>query len=156
MAAKKTAPKSSKKTATKGTKKAAKAVTKKAASKPAAKGGAKKPAVKKPAPKKATKAAAAPKPAADAAPTPKASPPTTPSPTKPKGAISSKAVNLGHVLALRPRVSASFKADSLREARQLLEEEGYATLEEAARAVAETALELTRDATKGRSGRGRR
>lgn len=154
MAAKKTAPKSMKKTATKSTKNAAKAATKKATSKPAAKGGAKKPARKKPAPKKATKAAATP--AADAAATPKAPAATAPSPTKPKGAISSKAVNLGHVLALRPRVSASFKADSLREARQLLEEEGYATLEAAARAVAEKALELTRDATKGRSGRGRR
>jgi hypothetical protein len=149
MAAKKTAPKSAKKTAAaKGTKKAAKAVTKKAASKPAARSGASKSAAQKAAPKKAAKAAAAPK-------APAATPPE-PSASKPKGAISSKAVNLSHVLALRPRVSASFKADSLREARQLLEDEGYATLEEAARAVAEKALELTRDGTKGRSGRGRR
>jgi len=163
MAAKKTAPASRKKTAaTKGSPKAAKtaktAKKKAATKKPAAKASGKKAAARKAAPKKA-----APKPSPDVAAAPAeeaaakapASTAASPGAAKSKGPISSKQVNLGHVLALRPRVSASFKADSLREARQQLEDEGYPTIEDAARAVAEKALELTRDGGKGRS-RGRR
>jgi hypothetical protein len=52
-------------------------------------------------------------------------------------------VNLGHIFALRPRVETSFRQADFRAARQLLEDEAYASIEEAARAVAEKALELT-------------
>ena len=60
-------------------------------------------------------------------------------------------MNLGHLFALRPRVTTSFPAEALRSAKHALEGEGYATISDAARAVAEKALELTRD---GRGGRG--
>jgi len=53
-------------------------------------------------------------------------------------------VNLGHIFQLRPRVNTSFKPDELRAAKQALEEEGFASVAEAARAVAEKALELNR------------
>jgi hypothetical protein len=57
--------------------------------------------------------------------------------------ISSLNVNLGHVFSLRPRVSKTFRQADFLTARQLLQDEEYADIEEAARAVAEKALELT-------------
>jgi hypothetical protein len=58
------------------------------------------------------------------------------------GTVSSKTVNMGNVFALRPRVTTSFRQENFLEARRLLEDEPYATQEEATRAVAERALEL--------------
>jgi hypothetical protein len=61
--------------------------------------------------------------------------------TKPR--VSSMSVNLGHVFSLRPRVSKTFRQADFLTARQLLQDEDYANIEEAARAVAEKALDLT-------------
>lgn len=63
--------------------------------------------------------------------------------------VSSLAVNLGHVFALRPRVSTAFRQEDFVAARRLLEGEAYTSIEEAARAVAERALSLSND-PKGR------
>jgi hypothetical protein len=63
---------------------------------------------------------------------------------QPEGEVSSMSVNLGHVFSLRPRVSKTFRKADFLTARQLLQDEEYADMEEAARAVAEKALELTR------------
>jgi hypothetical protein len=62
---------------------------------------------------------------------------------KPKAEVSSLSVNLGHVFSLRPRVSKTFRQADFLTARQLLQDEGYDNIEEAARAVAEKALDLT-------------
>jgi len=62
---------------------------------------------------------------------------------KPENKVSSMSVNLGHVFALRPRVSKTFRQADFLTARQLLQDEDYANIEEAARAVAEKALDLT-------------
>lgn len=99
----------------------------------------KKPAAKKTTSKKkpaaARKKAAAKKaPAAKSEPAPKA---------KSKAGVSSMTVNLGHVFALRPRVSTSFRPDDLRTARHFLQDESYKSIDEAARAVAQKALDLT-------------
>ena len=59
--------------------------------------------------------------------------------------FSSTAVNMGGIFALRPRVNTSFRQEHFLTARRLLEVEAYATLDEAARAVAERALELSND-----------
>ncbi|MCZ6783065.1 MAG: hypothetical protein O7G30_07110 [Proteobacteria bacterium] len=59
-------------------------------------------------------------------------------------------VNPGHVFSLRPRMSTSFRPDDLRTARHFLQDESYATIEEAARAVAEKALDLTHNPQSGR------
>ena len=55
-------------------------------------------------------------------------------------------VNMGHIFALRPRVPTSFRPGDLQNARHQLQDEAYAKIEHAARAVAEKALELTHDA----------
>ena len=62
---------------------------------------------------------------------------------EPKSTVSSMSVNLGHVFSLRPRVSKTFRQADFLTARQLLQDEDYANVEEAARAVAEKALDLT-------------
>jgi len=62
---------------------------------------------------------------------------------KPKDKVSSLSVNLGHVFSLRPRVSKTFRQADFLTARQLLQDEDYADIEEAARAVVEKALDLT-------------
>ncbi len=136
MAAKKSAKKKSvakkstakkkavKKTATK------KAVAKKAATKKAA---TKKTAVKKVAAKKV---------AAPAAPAVETAQPAKKKAAPPKGAVSALSVNLGHVFSLTPRVETSFQPVDLLTAKHQLQEEGFATIQDAARAVAEKALEL--------------
>ena len=140
MAAKKTAKKAAKKTAKKAAKKAS----------------AKKAAKKTTAAKSATKAAANPaqkaaeKPpevAAEAAPA--AAAVEEPAAKAAAGEIKSADVNLGHIFALRPRVATSFKPNDFRTAKQQLDEERYASLSDAARAVAEKALELTTDGPPG-------
>lgn len=60
-----------------------------------------------------------------------------------KGKFLAAAVNLGHVFALKPRVETSFRQADFRTAKLHLQDEGYETLEDAVRAVAEKALELT-------------
>lgn len=74
-----------------------------------------------------------------------------PKPERPAGAVTASQVNLGHVFALKPRVSTSFKQADFLAARHLLEDESYGSLGEAARAVAEKALALTND-TKSKRG----
>jgi hypothetical protein len=98
--------------------------------------------------RKAAKAKAAPgkaraeKPAAAAA----AAPAAAPAPTG--GTVLAAEVHLGHFFALRPRVETAFRPDDLRRAKQALAEERYRTIEDAARAVAEKALELARGVAK--------
>ena len=140
MAARKTTAKASgSKKITKKKAPAAKKVagTKKATAKPAV---AKK-AVAKPAAAKKAAAATSPK-AADATKKPAT-----------KG-VSSTAVNMGNVFALRPRANKAFRQEDFIAARRLLEDESYATVEEAARAVAKRALALSND-TKNRRGQSR-
>ena len=140
MAAKKSAAK--KKAAKKKASK--KAAAKKSAAK---KGGAKKSTARK----AATKKAAAKKPASKKAAAkktaskPQVEKPAKEKPAKKKGAVSASEVHMGHLFSLRPRVNTSFKPDDLRAAKQRLEEEGYASIGEAARAVAELALELSHE-----------
>ena len=62
---------------------------------------------------------------------------------KPEAKVSSLSVNLGQVFSLRPRVSKTFRQADFLTARLLLQDEDYADIEEAARAVAEKALDLT-------------
>jgi hypothetical protein len=131
MAAKKKSAGSSepktKKPAAKTAKKKAAAKKSAAKSKPAAKSGSKKeadaPAV----------AATTPDPGSKAAPS-----------SGGKATISSSDVNMGHVFALRPRPNTSFRQHDFLRAKRALEEEPYSDLAEAARAVAEEALALTR------------
>jgi hypothetical protein len=66
-----------------------------------------------------------------------------PAAKKSEAKVSSMSVNLGHVFSLRPRVSKTFRQADFLTARQLLQDEDYANIEEAARAVAEKALDLT-------------
>jgi len=81
--------------------------------------------------KKATQAAAKP---AEASEPPK---------KKSAGKFSSADVNMGHVFALRPRVNTSFRQPDFISARQQLKEDGFESAQEAARAVAEKAIEMT-------------
>lgn len=101
---------------------------------------AKKPATaKKPAAKKGSAKKAPAKKAAEA----KATPAAKPGKPKTGSGVRSTDVVLAHLFALRPRVATSFKPDDFRQAKQFLEEESYANVQEAARAVAEKALDLT-------------
>ncbi len=125
---------------------------KKPAARPASKASASAP--KRPAPSKAKlKAAAKPKreaaakPKREAAAKPKreaAAKPKREAAAKPKreAKVSSLAVNRGHLFALRPRVSTAFRPEDFLAARRLLEDEGFESIEAAARAVAERALAL--------------
>lgn len=118
--------------------------------KPAAKKTAAKPvgAKKKAAPKrKATVEKAAKKSEAAREPKPVEKPKEA---AKPKGKFSATQVNLGHVFMLRPKVSTSFRHGDFLTARHLLSDESYASLEEAARAVAEKALDLTHEGPSNR------
>jgi len=60
------------------------------------------------------------------------------------GRVSVADVHMGHVFSLRPRVHTSFNPESFREAKRQLAETPFASLEEAARAVAEKASEISR------------
>lgn len=126
------------------TKKKTVAKKKEAEKKPAAKKKVvKKVANKKAAPKKEVKKAA-PSAAPAQASKPVAKPASKPAPKPaPKGKFIVATVNLGHVFALKPRVQTSFRQADFRTAKIHLQDEGFATFEEAARAVAEKALELT-------------
>jgi hypothetical protein len=124
------------------------------------KSGAKKPAPKKAGKKKAAaakkKAAAKPAPKPKAAPKPVTTPPTapkaapvrvpTPAPAAPAtGGVSAADVNLGHVVALRPRTHTGFKPEAFAEAKRALSDQRFPTIEEATRAVAEKAVELSNE-----------
>ena len=105
---------------------------------------AKKPAAaKKSAAKKAPAKKASTKKAAKAKTTDKSTPAAKPKEPKTGSGVRSTDVVLAHLFALRPRVATSFKPDDFRQAKQFLEEESYANVQEAARAVAEKALDLT-------------
>ena len=127
---------------------ARKAAPKKAAKKSAApKKAAPKKAVKKAAPaqKKAAPKSAAPKqmPSAKRV---RATPPTAPKPAPApsfEGGISAADVNLGHIAALRPRTHTGFRPEAFQEAKRALADARYPTIEDAARAVAEKAVELS-------------
>ena len=70
--------------------------------------------------------------------------------------VSSISVNVGHVFALRPRVQTSFKPGDFNTAKHFFREESYAKIEDAARAVAEKALELTHEGPGGKPGKRKR
>ena len=113
-------------TATPGTRAAAKPRAK-AAAKPRAKAAAK--------PKAKAKAAAEPGTASgEGSAAPKAA-----------GTVTADGVNLGHLFALRPRVSTSFRQEDFRAAKLRLAEETYPNIREAARAVAREALERAQE-----------
>jgi hypothetical protein len=113
---------------------------------------------KKPARKKATakKKAAASAPPSSAKPDEAAEEPDAPAASAKKGAVTAKDVNLGHVFALRPRVRTSFRQPDFLRARELLEDETYESASDAARAVAEKALELTHEGPQGGRGKKKR
>jgi hypothetical protein len=71
--------------------------------------------------------------------------PPAPDP-KPAGAFSALEVNLGHVFGLRSKSNTCFRQSHFVEARRALSEERFATVAEAARAVAEEAPSRTRGA----------
>lgn len=126
-----------------------KVVKRKAGAAPAKKKAS--PARKAAAPAKKKAAAPAKKKAAVAA---KAKPAATPKPVAAPppaaaGAISADAVLLGHVMGLRPRVHVGFKPSAFADAKRALAGERYATLEAAARAVAEKAIELSNEFSPG-------
>ncbi len=76
-----------------------------------------------------------------ASPAAKKTPATKAAPAKAKGGkTSAEAVNLGHILALRPKANTSFPQSEFLKARRELAGESYGSIEEAARAVAEKAL----------------
>ncbi len=108
--------------------------------------------------KKVTKKAPAKKAAAGKAPARKTAkkPAAKPAKKKAPAGVTAAQVNLGHIFALRPRVSTSFPPERLRRAKDLLAEESWASIQEAARAVAEKALETTREAARKPIGRKRR
>ncbi len=139
MAAKKSAKKSAKKRAAPA-KKAKKAAAKKASAGVSSK---KKAAGKKKAAAKRTP--------------PEATPPEPQEVTKQaKDEVSSMSVNLGHIYALRPRVTTSFRQGDFIIARRRLQEESFASTEEAARAVVDKALELTHESPSHRGSKSRR
>jgi hypothetical protein len=71
--------------------------------------------------------------------------------------ISTMDVNLGHVFSLKPRVNTSFRQNDFFTAKRALREESFESIIDAARAVAEEALALTRgDAAGADSKRHRR
>ncbi|MEE3330295.1 MAG: hypothetical protein VX246_05455 [Myxococcota bacterium] len=97
---------------------------------------------KKPARKSGTKKATGSKSTAKKAATSEKPEAEEPAP-KANSGIRSNQVVLAHIFALKPRVAMAFKPDDFRQAKQLLEDESYESIPEAARAVAERALELT-------------
>lgn len=141
-----------KKLVSKGKKKANAAVAKRAAkAKPKPKTKAKpKPKLK---PKAKAKLAAKPKPAPTVAPSlakpkpaPKpAAPPPAPVPPAPAGVVSADEVTLENIFALRNRAHAGFKPNAFQEAKRVLVSERYATIDDAARAVAEKAIEISNE-----------
>ncbi len=75
--------------------------------------------------------------------------------TAKKAEVSVDGVNLGHIFALRPRVTTAFPQDAFHKAKDELRDERFGSIEEAARAVAQKALE-TSQKKPGKHGIGRR
>jgi hypothetical protein len=72
---------------------------------------------------------------------------------KAKGSgILASAVNMGHIFALRPRATTAFPQQALLDAKQSLADETYPSIEKAARAVADKALDITHDGARPRRG----
>ncbi|MFK7895151.1 MAG: hypothetical protein AB8G23_04905 [Myxococcota bacterium] len=72
------------------------------------------------------------------------------------GSFSSTQVTLGHVFKVRPKVNTSFRPPDFARAKRSLSDETYESIQDAARAVAEEALSLTRgEATKASTGKRR-
>jgi len=67
------------------------------------------------------------------------------SPPVPQNDITVAAVSLGHVMALRPRIHVGFKPSAFMDAKRALVDSRYASIEEAARAVARKAIEISND-----------
>jgi hypothetical protein len=63
-----------------------------------------------------------------------------------KGSASSMDVTLGHIFSIRPRINTGFRQHDLFEAKRALIDEVFSNLGDAARAVAEEALAITRSA----------
>lgn len=77
----------------------------------------------------------------------KESPPKRSAPAKKTSkaeSVTSSDINLGHVFALRPRANTSFRPNDFMAAKRSLRDEKYESIEEAARAVADEAISLTR------------
>lgn len=102
---------------------------------------AKKPASRATRPKAAAAAKPLAKPAA--APAPPAPRPADPPPVA--GAVGANDVLLSHVMALRPRIHVGFKPSAFSDAKRALADQRYATLQDAARAVAEKAIEISNE-----------
>jgi hypothetical protein len=64
---------------------------------------------------------------------------------KPAGKVLATSVNLGHIFALRPRVETSFRPIHMQQAKHQLVSEAFDSIEDAARAVADKALESTHE-----------
>jgi len=123
------------------------AAKKKPAKKPAvaAKATAKTAPTSKPVPLAKPSAPLAPKPAAQpkpATPKPEAAPAPAP---RMSGGITAADVNLGHIAGLKPRTHTGFRPEAFQEAKRALADARYTTIEEAARAVAEKATELSNE-----------
>jgi hypothetical protein len=88
----------------------------------------------------ATKKKTSKTPGSQASPPKKASTKKSASSQTPKVEVGVESVHLGHIHALRPRVNTSFSQAEFLNARRELAKEGYGSIEEAARAVAEKAL----------------
>jgi hypothetical protein len=61
------------------------------------------------------------------------------------GPVSAADVNLGHVVALRPRTHTGFKPEAFADAKRALADARFASIDDAARAVAEKAVELSNE-----------
>ncbi len=87
----------------------------------------------------------APKPMAPKPAAPKAvQPALVPPPGAPAGSVSAAEVNMGHVMALQTHTG--FKMEAFTEAKRALADRRFASIDDAARAVAEKAVELSNDA----------
>ena len=81
--------------------------------------------------------------AAKPKPAPLPAAPSSPIPPPPASIARADHVTLEHIFALRNRAHAGFKPNAFQEAKRLLADERYATVDDAARAVAEKAIELS-------------
>ena len=113
-------------------------------------------AARKTAAKKTTRKASKPTAAKKAAKaSPKPARKKTPAAKKTAGEVSPEGVHMAHVFALRPRVGTAFSQEMLRRAKEALHEDRFDTIQDAARAVAKKALELSQEKP-GKHGLGRR
>jgi hypothetical protein len=73
--------------------------------------------------------------------------PPAPRPADPPvaGAVGANDVLLSHVMALRPRIHVGFKPSAFSDAKRALADQRYATLQDAARAVAQKAVEISNE-----------